>query len=126
MLIIDPQSSVPPFVQLKEQLTAQIRTGELDPGTRLPTVRKLASDLAIAPNTVARAYRELEAEKLIITRGRHGTQVADTTPEDPDAAATASWFAQRMRRLGVSPAEAVRLVNEAFGSDDHPVARSST
>ncbi|SDS16482.1 GntR family transcriptional regulator [Microlunatus soli] len=126
MLLIDSQSPVPPFVQLKEQLRAQIRAGELAPGTRLPTVRKLASDLAIAPNTVARAYRELEAEKLIITRGRHGTQVADATPDDPDAAATASWFAQRMRRLGVTPSEAVRLVNEAFGADDHPATDSST
>jgi DNA-binding transcriptional regulator YhcF (GntR family) len=119
MLIIDPASPVPPYIQLKEQLSAQIRSGELGPGDRLPAVRRLASDLALAPNTVARAYRELEQEKLIITRGRHGTMVADTAPDNPDAAATASWFAQRMRRLGVSPADAVRLVNEAFSATDH-------
>lgn len=118
MLLIDPTSSVPPFVQLKDQLAAQIRSGELGPGERLPTVRKLASDLAIAPNTVARAYRDLEQQKLIVTRGRHGTQVADSTPDHPDATAVASWFAQRMRRLGVPPIEAIRLVHEAFGSED--------
>jgi DNA-binding transcriptional regulator YhcF (GntR family) len=115
MLSIDPRSSVPPFVQLKDQLERQIRSGELEPGARLPTVRRLAADLAIAPNTVARAYRELEQQELIITRGRHGTMVADNRPDDPDAVATASWFADRMRRLGVSPSEALRMVDEAFG-----------
>ena len=68
-------SHVPPFEQVREQLERLIATGSLAAGTRLPTVRQLASDLSLAPNTVARAYRELESAGLIETHGRRGTIV---------------------------------------------------
>lgn len=76
VLIIEPSSPVPPFEQLRSQLLAQMQDGVLTAGTRLPTVRQLAADLAIAPGTVARAYKELEAIGAIETRGRAGTIVA--------------------------------------------------
>ena len=76
VLTIDPASAVPPFEQLRVQLLAQMHDGALPEGTRLPTVRQLASDLGIAPGTVARTYKELEAVGTIETRGRGGTFVA--------------------------------------------------
>jgi len=76
LLVIDPASPTPPFEQLRAQLLAQMQAGELAAGARLPTVRQLASDLGLAPGTVARAYKELEASGAIETRGRAGTVVA--------------------------------------------------
>lgn len=76
LIAIDPASPVPPFEQLRAQLFAQMQSGGLVAGARLPTVRQLAADLGLAPGTVARAYKELEAASAIETRGRSGTFVA--------------------------------------------------
>ena len=76
MLTIDPTSSIPPYEQIRIQIADLVRDGELVPGTRLPTVRRLAGDLGLAPNTVARSYRELERDEIIQTRGRHGSYIA--------------------------------------------------
>ena len=54
MIVIDPTSPVPPFEQLRSQIVAEIAAVELVPGERLPTVRRLAEDLGVAPGTVAR------------------------------------------------------------------------
>lgn len=131
MLLLDPTSSEPPFAQVQRQLTDQIRTGQLSSGDRLPTVRRLAGDLGIAPNTVARAYRELEIEGLIEGRGRAGTFVSagaaasetayptrSDVPTDPDipdpallaaARRAADSYAQQVRELGLTPADALAL-----------------
>lgn len=76
-IAIDLASAVPPFEQVRSQLASLITSGSLAPGTRLPTVRDLASDLGIAVGTVTRAYRELEALGLVTSRRRVGTVVAD-------------------------------------------------
>ena len=76
ILEIDLDSRTPPFQQIRDQVADLIITGALREGNRLPPVRQLAADLELAPNTVARAYRELEQERLIVTRGRRGTFVA--------------------------------------------------
>jgi DNA-binding transcriptional regulator YhcF (GntR family) len=76
LLTIDPGSAVPPFEQLRAALLARMHDGTLTAGARLPTVRQLASDLGLAPGTVARAYKELESAGAIETRGRGGTFVA--------------------------------------------------
>lgn len=68
ILTIDPASAVPPFEQLRVQFRDLVSTGEFTPGTRLPTVRRLAEDLGLAPNTVARTYRELETDGVKIGR----------------------------------------------------------
>lgn len=75
-LEVDLGSSVPPFEQIRRHVSEHIAAGRLEPGTRLPTIRDLAADLGIAPGTVARAYRELEASGLVTTRRRTGTSVA--------------------------------------------------
>ncbi|MEV5051705.1 GntR family transcriptional regulator [Arthrobacter sp. LAR12-1-1.1] len=73
---VNLRSPVPPFEQIRAQITSLITVGTLAPGTRLPTVRSLASDLGLAAGTVARAYKELELAGLIETRRRNGTVVA--------------------------------------------------
>ena len=112
-LVIDPGSSTPPFEQVRQQITAQVADGELVPGDRLPTVRRLAGDLGIAPNTVARAYRELELDGVLSGRGRAGTFVADDN-EDQAAKAAARVYADTVRSLGIDAAEALSLVQRAL------------
>jgi DNA-binding transcriptional regulator YhcF (GntR family) len=96
---------VPPYEQIRARLAALIGTGQLAEGERLPTVRQLAADLGLAPGTVGRAYRELEAAELIGTRRGAGTRVAALPSEpkhlDPDRLATpARDFASAARALG--------------------------
>ena len=117
MLVVDTSSAVPPFEQLRVQLLAQIENGELPAGTQLPTVRRLAADLGLAPNTVARTYRELEQGGFVRTAGRRGTVVAEPSLNvDDDARRSASDFVRRMRALGLNPTEALQLVRQAFNS----------
>lgn len=77
MLSVDPNSTIPPYEQVRSQLEAQIRAGKLEAGTRLPAVRRLAQDLGIAAGTVARAYRELELAGLVTASRRGGTVVTE-------------------------------------------------
>jgi DNA-binding transcriptional regulator YhcF (GntR family) len=115
MLHIDPQSQVPPFEQVRMQLAAQAAAGELPAGTRLPTVRALATELGLAVNTIARAYRELEQAGVVETRGRHGTFVTAAAGRVPaEAQRLAAEFADRTRRLGVAPEAALALVRAAL------------
>jgi DNA-binding transcriptional regulator YhcF (GntR family) len=84
-------------------------------GTRLPTVRRLAADLGLAANTVARAYRELEEAGLIETRGRAGTFVSAAGERGRERAREAARrYAQTVRSLGIEPAEALRIVRAAL------------
>lgn len=118
ILTVDPRSAVPPFEQVRVQVVELARSGGLRPGDRLPTVRRLAGDLGIAANTVARAYRELEQAGVVETRGRKGTFVAMTGDRvEREAQSAAMEFAGKVRRLGVAPTEALRLVRSALGVD---------
>ncbi len=115
MFNVDPFSQVPPYEQVRDHLANGARAGELAAGTRLPTVRKLAADLGLAPNTVARAYRELEQAGVIETRGRNGTFVAVQGADRlKEASVATTAYARRLRELGISADEAVRLVREAL------------
>ncbi|MFH1845197.1 MAG: GntR family transcriptional regulator [bacterium] len=78
---IDHKSGVPFYRQIIEQIKFSIARGDLVPGDRLPTVRQLAVDLSINPNTVVRAYRELEIEGVIDTQQGSGTFVSQQEPE---------------------------------------------
>lgn len=116
MLVIDPRSAVPPFEQLRVQLLEQIGDGTLAAGAKLPTVRRLAEDLGLAANTVARTYRELESVGLIETRGRNGSFVAaqgDAAERGAQDAARA--YADRIRQLGVGADAALKYVRAALG-----------
>ena len=113
---VDPRSPVPPYEQVRAQLAALIGVGELAAGARLPTVRPLAADLDLAVNTVARAYRELEAAGLVVTRRRAGTSVAFVLPRasalsGTDLQGAAGAFVAAARRTGATDAQ-VRLAVE--------------
>jgi DNA-binding transcriptional regulator YhcF (GntR family) len=106
IIAVDQRSPVPPYEQVRAQIALAIAQGELGAEDRLPTVRQLAADLRLASNTVARAYRELEASGQIETRGRHGSYVAGPPNETRrQAEKTTRDYTQRMRRLGLSPME---------------------
>jgi DNA-binding transcriptional regulator YhcF (GntR family) len=79
---LDPRSGVATYLQIVQQVKDALRLRTIDIGDQLPTVREVVADLAINPNTVAKAYRELEREGLVIARQGRGTFVAGTlTPE---------------------------------------------
>jgi GntR family transcriptional regulator len=78
---LDLHTGVPVYRQLIDQVRAGIASGTLSAGDQLPTVRQLAVDLAINPNTVMRAYRELELGGLLETHQGTGTFISDSQPE---------------------------------------------
>ncbi len=114
---VDPAGADAPYEQVRSQLAAGIADGTLEAGQRLPTVRRLAADLGLAANTVARAYRELEADGLVVTQGRRGTFVrsgALQAAAEPAAAGAAEEYCAAARREGLTLAEATRLVERAW------------
>jgi DNA-binding transcriptional regulator YhcF (GntR family) len=115
-IAVDAASSVPPYEQVQRQVEALIADRTLAPGHRLPTVRALATELGLAANTVARAYRELEQTGAVVTRGRNGTVVATRGADrEREAALAARQFAQRLQELGFDADAAVRFARDAFG-----------
>jgi DNA-binding transcriptional regulator YhcF (GntR family) len=111
----DSSSPVPPFEQVRSGLATQINDRRLPVGAKLPTVRALAADLGIAPNTVARAYRELEEAGLIETRGRAGSFVAASGDQSRRRAQQAAAdYARLTRKLGLDDAEALSIVRAAL------------
>ncbi|MEU0389120.1 GntR family transcriptional regulator [Streptomyces chartreusis] len=114
-LKIDIDDSAPPYEQVRARISEQARSGELPVGYRLPTVRGLAESLGLAANTVAKAYRALEADGVIETRGRHGTFVAAAgSAADRELAAAAQAYAERARRLGQGQDAALAAVRDAL------------
>ena len=114
-LTIDQDGPVAPFEQIRTQLAGLIESGTLAEGERLPTVRGLAAELGVAVNTVARAYRELEAEGQVVTASRAGTVVAPGAQRDEVALQrAAAVFAERAARSQVTEDEAVKLVRKAL------------
>jgi DNA-binding transcriptional regulator YhcF (GntR family) len=113
---IDPGSAIPPYEQLRAEVARRAAEDELPVGARLPTVRALAEQAGVAVNTVARAYKELEADGVIETRGRAGSFVA-AQDEVPAALRTAAVaYAQLARRIGASDDDARRVVDEALAA----------
>ncbi|PIE98831.1 MAG: GntR family transcriptional regulator, partial [Propionibacterium sp.] len=107
MIVIDQKSSTPPFEQIKAQITSARESGEFPAGYRLLPVRRLAAQLGVATNTVARAYRELEACAIIETRGRNGSFVTGSDENLEAAAAAAREYLDKTRDLGITPEVAV-------------------
>lgn len=110
-LVLDPASPVPPYEQIRTQIRLHIATGLLPAGALLSSVRQLARDLGVAPNTVMRAYSELEREGWVVTSARKGVLVAPFSPTRVEETRTRE-FEQAVTRLlvtahqlGVPPAE---------------------
>src|SRR5436190_22496584 len=110
-----PSSGVPIYLQLMEQVKHSIETGALRPGEQLPGIRPLAEELVVNPNTVAKAYRELEHEGVIELRQGAGAFVAEhaSTKKDADklraAQAILATAIEKLRGRGVTDEEARRL-----------------
>ena len=112
---VDPALSVSLYEQLRTQIMEQVKSGQLIAGTKLPPVRALATELGVAPYTVARVYRLLEQDGFLQTRGRNGTVVSareDTAAATLQAAATA--YAARARELGIPADVALDYVRAAL------------
>ena len=114
-LKIHIDEGVAPYEQVRAQIAQQARSGALPVGYRLPTVRGLAETLGLAANTVAKAYRALETDGVIETRGRGGTFVAAAgSAAEREAAVAAQAFAERVRRLGLTEEGALAAVRDAL------------
>lgn len=114
-ITIDPAGPDAPYEQLRAQIAGQVRGGDLPTGYKLPTVRGLAGELGLAANTVAKAYRALESDGVIETRGRHGTFVAaagDAAAKEASEAALS--YAHRVQRLGLDRDAARAAVEDAL------------
>jgi GntR family transcriptional regulator len=93
---LDGRSGVPTYLQLVGQVRQAMLLGYLQSGDRLPTVREVAADLVINPNTVAKAYRELERDGLVVARSGQGTFILGTGQEID--AAICSRLSRSLRR----------------------------
>jgi GntR family transcriptional regulator len=114
-IVVDPASATPPFEQIRDQVRAHVDAGSLSPGDRLPTVRGLAAELGLAAGTVARAYRELEADGVVVTGRRAGTTVADSAlTAETRVRRAAEDFVRVARDAGLDDAAVVRAVREAL------------
>ncbi len=118
VLTLDPDSTEPPFRQLKGQIIEAIRRGTLTPGTRMPAIRTLATDVGIAARTAAKVYSELEEAGMLEGRGRSGTFV--TAPDLTSAVLTraAEEFAERAAGSGFTLNEAIAAVRVAYSHLD--------
>ena len=117
-LKLDFRSALPLSEQLKEQLRLQVLAGRLPPGAQLPPIRQLAVRLNLNPNTVAKVYRELEAERFIENHPGRGCFVAVRLPEDADEERRDALcremrrFLERAGTLGYSIEEIITIMRE--------------
>lgn len=111
---VDATLPEPPFRQIHDAVVAAVLAGELQSGERLPTTRGLASDLGVAVNTVAAAYRALEEAGVVEGRGRAGTFVSlERDPVAASARQVALRAAEQLSDLGLTPDDARRVLGEA-------------
>lgn len=110
-------SSLPIYLQAANSIKRDIVTGKLSPGEKLPSVRDLAVEYTINPNTVSRVYKELEQEGVCFTRRGMGTFVTEDSGKvqllkEEMAGALIREFLEGMEQLGFSRAEAIRILEE--------------
>jgi GntR family transcriptional regulator len=126
---LDPVSGVPVYRQLIDQVSSALASGALSAGTQLPTVRQVAVELSINPNTVLRAYREMEIRGILDTQQGSGTYVADRQVTEDEAARDqrlsrlAAECASRAGAEGLTVAELVKRLQEI---SDEPARRASS
>ena len=122
MIAINYRDPRPIYEQIQSELRRLMLTGALPPGSRLPSVRELAGQLAINPNTIQRAYRELESDGYILSVAGKGSFVAqvDKLAEQQKKQAVEAFqaAAQRLRALGLSRAELAALLAQEEQTDD--------
>jgi GntR family transcriptional regulator len=113
---LDSQSGVPPYLQIAHQVKEAMRLGLLAVGDQLPTVREVVEQIVIHPNTVFKAYRELEHDGLVASRPGHGTFVIRTVPSTSLASHAAlrrgleRWL-QRAHEAGLDDESILALIH---------------
>lgn len=116
MIRLDYRDARPIYEQVRDGLRSLMVTGVLAAGEKLPSVRSLATELAINPNTIQRAYRELEADGYILSVAGKGSFVAqvDQLAEQQKKQAVDAFraAAQKLRQLGLTQAQLARLLTE--------------
>lgn len=116
-------SDRPVFIQIMETLKRDIVTGAYSPGDKLPSVRDLAAEAAVNPNTMQRAFSELEREGLVYTKRTNGRFITEDMTmieqlKQRMALDAISQFLDNMRQLGFSGDEAMELLKNAVKEDD--------
>jgi GntR family transcriptional regulator len=111
---LDPGDKAPPYEQIKVAVIGLVASGELKPGFRLPPIRQLAGDLGLAPNTVARAYRELETDGFVRSRGRRGTTIVDQPTPASRTLPAIEQMVRNARSEGLDGAAIIDLVSRAI------------
>jgi GntR family transcriptional regulator len=119
ILQIDFRSGLPIYIQIVNQVQAQIVSGILEPGDQLPTVRALAEELRVNFNTVARAYRILDEARIISTQQGRGTYITEIPPpkvterlrQESLEALTQRYISEAMR-LDFSKSEVRQMVSD--------------
>lgn len=110
-LSIEPNSKVPIYIQVEEQIRSLIAAGQLQPGDQLPTIRELAADLRVNYNTIARVYLDLDRDNVILTQRGRGTFVAGV----PDEAQMARMRQGKLQAIVDSALEEARTLGYAPG-----------
>ena len=122
MISINYRDPRPIYEQIQSELRRLMLTGALPPGSRLPSVRELAGQLAINPNTIQRAYRELEADGYILSVAGKVSFVAqvDQIAEQQKKQAVGAFLAaaQRLRALGLTQAQLTQLLTQEDAAND--------
>lgn len=117
---LNPSSGVPIYLQLMEQVKHAIETGALRAGEQLPTIRKLSEDLVMNPNTVVRAYRELQHEGVIELKHGSGAYISESVASEAKVTSEARTIVRsaidRLISLGLSEDAARRLFDNELAS----------
>ena len=115
---IDTHSGVPPYLQLIQQVRRALKLGMLFEGDQLPTVKEVVGRIAINPNTVSKAYRELEHEGLVTARAGVGTFIAKSLSESTTALAPLrhdlQHWVEAARKAGLDDESIEALFRECF------------
>jgi GntR family transcriptional regulator len=114
ILSVDPRRALPVYEQVREQIRRMVAAGTLPPGTRLPTIRQLATDLGLAKGTIERAYELLEGDAIIERHGRKGSYVSDV-----------AHSTEREVTAGLeTAAETLVIVARQLGADEEATLRA--
>ncbi|MCI9291913.1 MAG: GntR family transcriptional regulator [Erysipelotrichaceae bacterium] len=122
MFVLKPQSGLPIFEQLKAQMLEFVALGILSPNDKLPSVRSLAMELSINPNTVAKAYQELELQGYVYTVPGKGCFVSDNHIEEQIHFVKLTEFIQtvkEMKRHNIKENELVDAISLVYGGEKH-------
>jgi GntR family transcriptional regulator len=127
---LDSKSGVPFYKQIILQIEIAIADGRLPPGARLPTVRSLAVDLQVNPNTVARAYSELEIRQILETQQGTGTFIGDRAVKLSDVerervlSELVREFVAKVSSYGFTVREIAQYMNDVVGQEESDEARA--